>query len=1269
LIAAVNVPKESLVQDNSLVAVLHAFCSKQPLLLLFDQFEEILTLCKNTDERETLTMALGQASEQLRGCFRMVLAMRSDYLGRIATLPGIDRAMSRPWLLKAPAQAQFRIMIEKPAIQCGYRFEEAIDDGKPEHKVPLLIRLLQDPLLTTESTSAAEDALDLSISPLPLLEFALERLWLRAVERGSHEFTHQDYDKLGGLGGAVATHAEDVFQELAIRHDLRENPQRLMEQIMEGLVSARQTSRPRRRSDIETESGHVQQAQRMIDHLVAERLLILRASRIYQGESEVELAHEVLIATWERLKQWLEQDAETRAFVQEFQEDAEQWDLGTPGLPQPRRPENLPSIERAKYYLDGLERLQIPLTTTQQVFCEELKVQRLRDAQSKTQLRDALRMSAFRFVEGDTTRQAALLREFEDPTLSRSWMDEAAQTLRQSCWHSFSATTSGSIESITFARDGEILVTNVRDVWRGTVQLWQVGCIGYPQQLGFGFGPTTHQWIGYDAEQDLLLVLFPNAMLQSYEIEAGPNLLDLGMNDTYEYTLEGKTIHHQRVNIRLVNTTNGLAGDFDLNRDLVMSVGYAPQASRLLTYHRNGDMRIWDLLSGTLPRVLRRAGDGSSYLDASPLYGVSISRNGRWAVTLDTYPYGDAHLYYLDESDYTEDILHLGHDVRTAAFSPDSAWVFTSHNDGLVRQWSMENPSFVRSYERGNGHPFTILGFNPAGTLFVAGTANGKVLTWPFNGRKIVNWWPEKTHDIEVVFSRDGMWKARSSILEARRFERMGHPNEVLSLAFSPDGNKVLTTSADSTARLWSLEGLRPIAALEQPGGKSITEAAFSPDGQWIATTSRQGPPHVWRADIANDPQYLFPPEQVSGRVDRLALESSQSGDRIWTCWSSHNLVVRASTYVETGKEETTMFEYRPPSAAMETWLRVEPEVRWSLYQAKGCEACVFPIRIERDPFVLRGVTNRLHDVSITADGRWTLGVSKLGEVFIWDADESNQPDSLGNNGSVISAAFSPDGTQIATGSKEGTLTVWDTRDRRSPVLIVESSRPIDEIVWSPDGAWILAWVDKRSKMFLTYKSKDKGDSDIIDNGKERYGQRDGIGYMKSKGIEYFWADAVRFIRAGQAVLAIGRHNVFEIGGNHDIKVLRNHDLEDIKVMTISPDGQWLAFRTKYSENQNISILSTRPGAEPIVLRDTMGEVTTAAASPNGDKLVVGHTSGVVAIWQIDLDHDSLMKRLWRVTPYCLTVEERMEILGEDKESAQKNRSAAIARIGLERRQ
>jgi WD40 repeat protein len=61
----------------------------------------------------------------------------------------------------------------------------------------------------------------------------------------------------------------------------------------------------------------------------------------------------------------------------------------------------------------------------------------------------------------------------------------------------------------------------------------------------------------------------------------------------------------------------------------------------------------------------------------------------------------------------------------------------------------------------------------------------------------------------------------------------------VLRAEFSPDGTRVLTASADGTARLWDLSGRR--IATFAGHADAIEDAAFSPDGRWIVTASGDG--------------------------------------------------------------------------------------------------------------------------------------------------------------------------------------------------------------------------------------------------------------------------------------------------------------------------------------------------------------------------------------------------------------------------------------------
>jgi WD40 repeat protein len=63
-----------------------------------------------------------------------------------------------------------------------------------------------------------------------------------------------------------------------------------------------------------------------------------------------------------------------------------------------------------------------------------------------------------------------------------------------------------------------------------------------------------------------------------------------------------------------------------------------------------------------------------------------------------------------------------------------------------------------------------------------------------------------------------------------------GHTDHVTSAVFSPEGGRILTASADNTARLWDRDG-KPLATLQGHTG-GVTSAVFAPDGGRILTAS-----------------------------------------------------------------------------------------------------------------------------------------------------------------------------------------------------------------------------------------------------------------------------------------------------------------------------------------------------------------------------------------------------------------------------------------------
>ena len=86
------------------------------------------------------------------------------------------------------------------------------------------------------------------------------------------------------------------------------------------------------------------------------------------------------------------------------------------------------------------------------------------------------------------------------------------------------------------------------------------------------------------------------------------------------------------------------------------------------------------------------------------------------------------------------------------------------------------------------------------------------------------------------------LWDAASGKLIAS----FAHQASVYYAAFSPDGAQILTASADNTAKLWDAASGKPIASFDHQD--TVRWAAFSPDGARILTASWDKTAKLWDA-------------------------------------------------------------------------------------------------------------------------------------------------------------------------------------------------------------------------------------------------------------------------------------------------------------------------------------------------------------------------------------------------------------------------------------
>jgi WD40 repeat protein len=165
--------------------------------------------------------------------------------------------------------------------------------------------------------------------------------------------------------------------------------------------------------------------------------------------------------------------------------------------------------------------------------------------------------------------------------------------------------------------------------------------------------------------------------------------------------------------------------------------------------------------------------------------------------------------------------------VIHVALSPDGKKLAITSKDPIVRIWDTDSGKEVLKLENTRS-----VAFSPDGKQMVAWNQSNGYNT---RDRTIAN--------KALKFA---------SILDAESgkvlHELKGHPQDISSARFSPDGKTIATTS-DKTARIWDVESGKELHKIEEHTGH-IYSADFSPDGKIIVTSSQDQTTRIW--DVAS---------------------------------------------------------------------------------------------------------------------------------------------------------------------------------------------------------------------------------------------------------------------------------------------------------------------------------------------------------------------------------------------------------------------------------
>jgi serine/threonine protein kinase/WD40 repeat protein len=255
-------------------------------VIVVDQLEEVFTLCEDPGERAAFAEELARLADS--GDQRIIVTLRDDFLIRAEGLPGL-RLGAGLVLLGTPARDDLLRILRRPLERVGYE--------------------LDDPALAEEMV----DEVAAMPGALALLSFAASKLW---AERDRHfrQLRRKAYVAMGGVGGALAQHAEATLAQL------RPEEQRLVRVAFQHLVTGAGTRTVVGRKEL---TRLIEGKGEVLERLISARLLV--ASEDAAGEERIEVIHEALLGAWPRLVEWRREDAEGSRLRDQLRTAATQW--------------------------------------------------------------------------------------------------------------------------------------------------------------------------------------------------------------------------------------------------------------------------------------------------------------------------------------------------------------------------------------------------------------------------------------------------------------------------------------------------------------------------------------------------------------------------------------------------------------------------------------------------------------------------------------------------------------------------------------------------------------------------------------------------------------------------------------------------------------------------------------------------------------------------------------------------------------------------------
>jgi WD40 repeat protein/transcriptional regulator with XRE-family HTH domain len=572
--------------------------------------------------------------------------------------------------------------------------------------------------------------------------------------------------------------------------------------------------------------------------------------------------------------------------------------------------------------------------------------------------------------------------------------------------------------------------------------------------------------------------------------------------------------------------------------------------------------------------------------------------------------------------------------------------------DGTVLPESLEAlhraivSSPVRMTLRGHEREVYSAAFRPDGKQLATIGADGTSIIWDANTGQERLRLPGTTKpgdlytEQRIAYSPDGKLLAACDSNQLKIYDALsgelvralsGHEGDVISIAFSPDGEYLATGGVDSTVRIWDASNGEVLHVLKGHAVE-VGGLAFSPDRRLLLSSSEDAMLIIWDVETGELLRELpdFTVFKVSFSPDgKRVAAATFNGLQVWLYTPGEPLTLENSQAILTIPDG---------GAAV-----FSPDGKWlaalSLSTASGNAVKLWDANTGQELLTMAGHTDWLAGLAFSPDGKRLASTSLDGTVRVWSLEPGREmvtvlSPSAGYGNRVV---YSPDGEELATNGGDGTATIWNAKTGQPRLTLNGHDVEVMNIAFSPDGkrfatgsldATAMIWDAVTGQKLITMSGHEIGVRDIAfspDGSLIATGGFDNTARVwdaATGASKYIFTDYEAIV-PGIAFSPDGTHlatssvdgtaKIWDVKTSELLFTLVGHASAVIDI-AYSPDGSKIA---TVSSDASAKIWDAATGKELHTLTGHSSVIRAAAFSPDGKFLATGSDDNTAKLWDV----------------------------------------------------